>query len=508
LFLSLNSLLKVGIFILNSAEATLPPEAQSYLALTPEKSLTLEWVVTQAVRAADSYRGLRAQLNAADAPSLRAGAVLAPQLTGNVSWLDNLNQPQTPFEPTRSRGGSYSIGASSAFSTGTQLSLGVSHGFRELRFAPGGFAVAPFWETRVNVTLSQSLWSNFFGNGTRALIDSGSFASQANRAAYDVAREDWYQQLATLYFQAWLAQARHQASEKNLARQRLLVETVNTQLKRGTAERPDQLQAISARSSSEIQLSQDQQDLGDLWRKLIVTLKLPDHFLAMDPTEIPMKLDTQPQQALLACGANGNVPPPPTQDSAVLQAKALNNAARRQADKARSDLQPSLNLELGYSTNKIDDTSSATLSNVWSLQFPSWSAGLNFRLPLGYRAEKAALSEAAANEIRAASAEAQAVDSARVDWMNNCLTLRRLKQSRDLLVQSAKDQRLREGLERERFNLGRSSTLQLIQAGLDATQAEQVLAAKEVEFQLATLKVLRMNGVLLSYLDRIESSVH
>jgi outer membrane protein TolC len=126
-------------------------------------------------------------------------------------------------------------------------------------------------------------------------------------------------------------------------------------------------------------------------------------------------------------------------------------------------------------------------------------------MPLGFYAEKAQLAEARANEARAGALLSVAKDSLKMDWTNGCLELQRFHRSRDWLSRTVVDQQRREKLEEERFQLGRTGTLQVIQAGADATQAEQFLNSTEAQLRLAAWKVLRLSGRVQEYLNQLEA---
>ncbi len=484
-------------------QATLPPDAQAFLNMIPEKALTLDLVLGRAIASSDNYRALKVQKDAANTVQLRAESSLSTQLTAGLEWQDDRTQPQIIFMPSRTQGTKYSLGASTLFTTGTHVALSLSHGRTELTLS--GSPIPPFTETRGALTLSQSLWRNFLGASTKAGLKSAEQQTVANQAAFEQNREEWFLQLGGLYYQAWAAQARVAASRKNLERQERLLKIINIKLKRGTAEAPDRIQVLSAKTNAQLQLEQDEQDLGDLWRTLLTTLKLPEQWASIDPAEIPMKLDAPITQALRECGNKSTLNAEPKTTSAIRIADAMRDSAQFALEKAKSDYQPSLDLGLSLGANRIDPNSAATW-DFFNLQYPRYAAGITFRYPIGLTAEKAAHTEAVVNQIRADAMAQQARDMGKVDWANGCLTLQRLQRSRDWLAVVAENQHKREELEEERFQIGRAGTLQVIMAGGDATQAEQMLNLAQTQVRLAAWKVLRLTGALNKYLDNLERS--
>lgn len=487
------------------ASADLPPEAQAYLQLFPEKALTLDLVIGQAVKASDSYRGLRAQRQAADVPTLYGKAPMETRLSARAEVQDDRTQPQTPFQPNRTQAHGYSLGLSSAFTTGTELSFELFHGYRKIDFSPSvAFAIAPFFETRGSIGLKQHLWKDFFGKATRSDYQSALQQTEARKHSYEVSRENWFFQLAEIYYQAWFAQTQERASEKTLERQQRLLRAVEVKLRRGTSEEPDRLQVLLAKTQAEIQLQRDRQNLGDLWRNLITVLKLPAKWAEIDPADIPMKLDNPVPRAMAACEKG----PITTSEAnaSIAEAEAMQRAAGLAVARAQSNLDPSLDLSFGLAANGINAQSGNSLSDFAQVTYPRYSASLVFTLPFGFYAERAALTEAVANELRADAAAIQARDAAGMNWINGCLDLKRLQQANAWLVSTARDQRKRENLEEERFQLGRSGTLQVIQAGGDATQAGIALSLNETALRLSAWKILRLTGKVREYLNQLEQT--
>ncbi len=498
-----STLLVLLLIATSQATAATSPQLQAYLNLLPEKALTPDFVFALAIKSSDSYQSVRAQLQATSSPALRARAALSNRVNAQFDFIDDQLRPSNPFQPFRTQAKKFSLGVSTLFRTGTAVSFDLSHGLTQLSFQT--LNIAPFAETRGQVNISQSLWKDAFGTATRAAVNAAEQASRSSLAAYQEERENWFFQFAQIYYQAWLAQAKERASRKNLALQERLLKTIQIKLRRGTSEESDRLQVSSSKTSAAIALEQDQQNLGDLWRNIITTLKLPAELLQLDPAEVPMKLDSPVEEALQKCGPGTRISTAPDEAANVLKAHAAHEAAKLQTEKASSEFNPSLDLNLGFAANNVEANSSQTVDDFIRLQFPRYSASVIFKMPLGFYAEKAQLAEARANEARASAQLSVAKDSLKMDWTNGCLELHRLQRSRDWLSRTVGDQQRREKLEEERFQLGRTGTLQVIQAGADATQAEQFLNSTEAQLRLAAWKVLRLSGRVQEYLNQLEA---
>src|SRR5690606_30143264 len=122
---------------------------------------------------------------------------------------------------------------------------------------------------------------------------------------------------------------------------------------------------------------------------------------------------------------------------------------------------------------------------------PMWSLGVQLSFPLGMYGEKADVLEAKTRLIQSDAQASQALDQQKMNWVNSCMEFHRAQQSYQAYLEAYEKQLARARLEEERFRIGRSSMLQVIQAGDDATIAELNLRSSEVEKRLVSWQVRR-----------------
>lgn len=479
--------------------ATLPPDAQALLDSLPGKKVTLPLVLGRAMESSDSYRIVEAMRPAAEAAQLRGLSALDTQLMLSAEKIDDRRQPPSPFMPSRIDQAKATLGVSKYFSTGSQLSVELSHGYTEYSFA--GTAFPSFMETRATLSAAQNLWKDGFGYAVRRREEAGRLRSGAEEAKLADARDAWATELTGIFYDAWLAQAVAAARADEVDRRETLLRITRAKVARGTAERPDQLQIESALLADRVRRAEALQQLGDRWRGLVMSLKLPEAWLALDPQEIPIELDEPVDEALAACSARE----PSTESPSVVSSRLEAEAARLEAESAANATKPTLQLKGSVFANGLDGSGGEAVRELFRVQNPGWAAGVELSLPLGSYSERADRQLAAAGQLRAEAQAGIAKDTFRLQWLNACLDLRRLRDAHESSQRAFANQRERARLDQQRFSLGRIATNVVVLSGDDATRAEMEFRAAEVKLRLAAWRVRRLAGQLPAYLGSLRA---
>lgn len=468
----------------------------------PEKKVTLDLVVSRAIEASDSFQAIRSQQQTIPVSALQGLAPLDFRLTGETNRTRDWREAESPFSPNFIDASVYRLGFATQFQTGTTAQLQLSHGHTNLNFPPTFlFIQPPYYETEATLGLSQNLWQDAFGYGTRRLKQSGRLMSESAAFAFRENVEEWVTQLMGVFYNAWFAQAQVKAAQANTQRRNRLYDITQLKVRRGTSERPDALQVQSAVLSSQTQEAQASQVLKDRWQGLVISLKLPERWLTIDPKEIPIALDNPVNQALRACQSEQA----PASTTTTDRLRLASEAARLRGEQARNLLAPDLELVAQLGANGIDLTSRGeTFSEVTSLANPAWTLGVRLTFPLLRYAERAEAATATAESDRTAALYSQAQGDLRLNWISQCSNLKRLEQSHEWLGSALESQRRRVDLEEQRFKIGSTTTLQVIQAGDDATSAEITLLGNEVERRIAAWRILRLHDGYRSYLEKLK----
>lgn len=486
----------------------LPDDAQKLLETFPEKKITLPLVLSRAIGASDSFRAVAARANAIPGAELESRAAIDTVLLLGTSREVNRNQPVSPFGAVRTIQGGHSIGAQTGFRTGTRVGVEVSDAYFDAIF--NGFPGASSRFTNVKVEATQSLWRDFLGRGTRAGLDAGRTATEAAKLEWWDAVDQWVLDLVTIYYQAWGLQERVSAAESSLERRERLKKIITLRTKRGTAETPDILQVDGAMTAARSEVWAARQDLNVIWRNLIISLKMPEAWLKIDPAEVPLALEKTIAPTLESCGKETAVEKAPATSPSLELAVLRQEAARGRADALVDRVRPDLSLRALVNSNAVTGLSSdagfsGRFSDAVAGKNPAWTLGLQLQVPIGAYTEKAAAARAIADRDQAEAGASMSRDQLRVDWMNHCGDLFRWKKV--LADQKSLLEKMHERvrLEEIRYQQGRTSPTQVIQAGDDATNAELGLRNAEVQLHLAAWKVRRLQGEIRSEIKKLDT---
>lgn len=487
--------------------SALPQDAEKFLQSLPERSITLDLVIRRAIGESDSFKEIQSASVAADAPRLFSEAVLDTRVNLKGNRLLDENEAATPFSPAKNHSTFVSMGVSKTFVTGTTAVVELSQSSTNL-----GFQTIPnlnYFEGKLGLGLKQSLWKDFFGYATRRAIDAAELTIKANDLAIGEAREDWYLGISGVFFRTWFAQAQARATIESLNRRQRLLEITKIKFKRGNSDQTDVLQVESALINAKVQSEQAKQKLVETWRGLVTTLKLPGHWIAIDPMEIPISLTDETSQAIAACKA---LEPKALKSEShrLKKLRHLAESARANLDKSSNLKSPDLSLSASYYSNGIDaDNSpignqsnlSRSSQEAFRLEHPKVFVGLELSLPIEFSAENAALAMAQSEKLKADYKLSQESDRFDNEWLNACSDLERLEAANRSFREASEKQLLRSKLEESRFRFGNTSTLSVIQAGDDATQYQLLLSQNETERRIAALRVLTASGDVKKKID-------
>lgn len=476
---------------------TLPPKAQALLNSFPGKTLSLELIVGRAQQSSDSYSLAVVNQSQIDAQWLTAKAALDTTLSSGISYVSDQNEATSSFATTKNVSTVYSLGAETRFRTGTTLSAELQHSNSALEYATLG--ESEFHQTTGKISLSQDLWKNAFGIGVRHALTAGELSREVNRLSVLEKKEEWLSSMIDVYYRAWLAQANVLAAERSLKLRNQLLKITRIKLRRGTSERPDFLQARNAHSRSQIELESSKQALGDIWRHLVLSLKLPEDWIFIDPILIPIQIDEPIEDAKRLCGKDYRRSVPGS--STISKLTAIQAKANQKLfEQAKNNMNPNLTLGVSLESNGVDEKSGETFSEMASVDHPNWGIGLNLSFPLSRHQQRAELQQATANRDRAETQASQASSDLKVNWINACSDLSRLNRALELRDRSYKEQAERVRLEERRFRIGKVPLLNVIQAGDDLTAAEIALKNTEVETRTAAWRVKQLYGHTEAYL--------
>ncbi|PIT99204.1 MAG: hypothetical protein COT74_09350 [Bdellovibrionales bacterium CG10_big_fil_rev_8_21_14_0_10_45_34] len=486
-----------------TADAPIPKKAQEILDSLPGKKITLDFVLMRAIQTSESFRQVASQILTTKVGELQASALLDTQFEIGASKLLNQNEPTSPFAPNRIEGYLLDVSAKKYFQSGTAVSVGVSHGHTAMLFPNPSIRLDPFYESRITLGLSQSLWKDFFGLATRAQLEAAELQTKAAVWQLITSIEDWAFRLSQVFYQAWLSKQQVLTARENVTRRKRLVEINRIKLNRGTSEKPEALQIESAYLKSQTDAENAEQMLGDVWRNLVISLKLPDELVKIDPTLTPIVLDEPYDMARSVCESINRGEIKPESSAKVLAAIKQYESAVLTQKAARNFANPDLKVSGQYIVNGVDGSVQPSVEDTTAARYPHWVVGLRLSMPLGFWAEEANLRQATAQRIRSEAMKNQALEQFTIDGLNLCSDLSRSKVAMERAERANNNQNSRAVLEESRFRLGRINTLQVIQAGDESAFAQLDYHRSQVDFRIAAWKVLLLTQNFKKHLEHL-----
>ncbi len=499
----------------------------SILNSLPGKKVTLDYVLSESIKYSDGFRQVRSIKYNIDVPEMLSKA----SMDWNVYFKGNRTSAKEEslslFNPSKTTVSDFSLGTNTLFETGTLVQLDLAQSYTKAEYETSSSQTASsssatsaasaamasslglkdksYYQAKGTISLQQNLWQDFFGYSLRQGKKAGKLQSESLQAGYDDTVEDWVLGVVQTFYGAWLAKVQSGAAEENLKRRERLLNLVQIKLKRGTAEKPDLLQAESALNFFKTKELSAKQLLDDRWGGLVTSLKMGPEWFQVDPALVPIELDDPITSARGLCGNPGDFSKTiPTKTNRVLKYDLALRSAELNYNVADDGLRPQLKLIGSLSSQALDeDKLTGPYSEVSKLDYPTWVVGLQLQMPLSRFAAKAKLREKHAELERSEALLFQERDLLKTNWINTCSLLFKLGESRVLLEKSVTQQKTRFELETERFKYGRIPLMTVIQAGDDVTQAELSLSQNEVEERIAAWRVRKLRSVIKEYVGNL-----
>lgn len=501
--------LGLGVEALAQSKAgELPEQAKKVVASLPGNAVSLDLVVALAMRNSDSFRAANAQAIAKEAPRLRAEQAFAPVLTGSYTRLNDQLQTVGAFSPEEAELESWEVGVAKNFATGTRLEAEYSNNNNDLVFQNQSvpstlLPPSNYSQSLVSLSLTQSLVKDFLGSTSKKRLASARLQSQALGYQHQEAVEQWHEALVQLFYGAWLAQQQYEAAQQNLAAQKRVLRVTRVQHRRGTAEARQLLQLQGAETSAIYQVTSAEQELWNIWRDLVETLKLPPSWADIHPSLVPMTLQDPSERIEGRCEVALKGQPPEAKDASVLRAQAQVSAMDLQVEADKNQFGPEAFLRADLAANGIGNNADEARTESLSVDNPRWGVTLGVSWTLGQQAEKAQLLADLAQKTLAEAELAMLSGQNRVAWINGCRNLQRLKAQIAELKKVVERQERRVGLEEREFGIGRLPALNILQAILDLTQAQLTYASAQAELRREAWSLFRLTNELPEYLKSL-----
>lgn len=416
-----------------------------------------------------TVRALEVSAEAADDRMESIDIDLAPYMSAEANHIND-RSPLSQFATLGSsevKTTSYSLGLGKKFSSGTEVNLFAStYEVENSGMLPAFQQFSKFGVGSLGVSLSQSLWKDFFGRATRLRTQRQTLVTEAQKGLYDLQRKQLLVDAETAYWNYVYAQENLKIGRDSLERAQRLENWSRRRVNDGIMDTADLYAAQSLVAARQLQLVSAQDDLDAAKRQIRDFLELSDSEelpaitgnLSQKRNLISMVEGDKANARIVALGAY----------LASLESKAKSVGAQEVEDQ----LKPDLVLSGAYNTNAFEQDMASATQEWTDTDRPTQKIGLKFTYAFDVGAKQATREAAKKDALVAKLQSERKMLESESAWIE--LNRRYTEMSRrvslaenlsSLMTKTAKAQT-------DLFNKGRAITATVLTAEEDAGNAE------------------------------------
>ena len=431
------------------------------------------------------FKAYDLSIEAAESKTDSADIELSPMLTAGYLKSKDKSLPNSLALGERTVD-QYSLGLAKKFFTGTSLRLDAqTNDFQNE--SPLIANYDQFSTGSVGLTISQSLWKDFFGAGTRSKIDRQKATAKIETTAAELQRRIFQIQMESDFWDYVVSAEDLKLKKSNLERAQKMETWTSKRVSNGINDRSDLMNVKALATLRSLQLETAQEEFKSQ------RIKFRENLGLSEMESVPeIKSDLSQDRSYVNDLLNKkNVV---SLDSEIAKYESV--AKIHVADEVTDQLRPDLSVFGSYATTAYNRDHSEVISKMTSDQYPKTAIGVNFswvietdaKSGLRHSAEKESLAAKLKSEKKIAMGQSAWQDLIR----KYILTQKNIKS----LEQIAQFQRERSKSEQDKFLKGRSITVNVVNAETDAAESElNLLKAK------AGLKKLEVSALLFKTLE-------
>jgi outer membrane protein TolC len=333
-------------------------------------ALTLEAFLMEVQKKNKNFQSLDVSNEIADERRVAGDIGLSPVLTMSGGYLSDEKQPQqlgTKTETTQ-----YSLGVAKEFATGTQAAVSGNVQQLQVTNAPPLFAnFADYSAGSLGVSVSQSLWKNGFGSGTRLRQQRESSASQLEKQNYTLQQRQILIQAENSYWDYLYQKDELLQRQESLERARRIESWLKRRFNDGINDRADYLnaQALSATRELQLTVTQDQAIAAEKVLRDMLELSSDERLPAFES-------DFKKPRGLTGFveGTGGRVV---RLDAYIASLEAKTKSLG--AQEVENNLKPDLVLQGAYNTNSnVQSSQAEAVAHISNTSIPTTSVGVKF----------------------------------------------------------------------------------------------------------------------------------
>ena len=445
-------------------------------------SLSLEAYLGQVLGDSAAVKSSRSQIEGAALTAKEGGLPTMARLTFQGSFTDDQRQFPNPFQATM-RGRTVGLGFEKQFNFG--LASKINYNLSSMSYGPQGVGPGgrPFLQdfvgAQTQIDLTQSLWRNAFGKETRASADLAEASSKAAEYAEQFKLKQTLAQAENAYTRLAIAYESVRLERELLDRSKRILEWTEKRVKNHLSDRIDLLQTRSAYQMRLMSLKAAEQELTSAKIAFNQMRNQSADDTTLATTEEPELI---PTERVL----NLSVPVRANETLDVKSAKEGERVTKASNELSLQKVQPDLSIFASAGFNGIDFAGQqGALTRALRPEHPIYTAGvkLNFALDLAetadIRAGRAKQQMAAEHLTRQKELESESAFRDLSQKFNEARL--RLKMAEELV--SMQKEKLE--YEKYRFNLGRTTTYQVLTFEQD--YAQSLISRLRIENEILAL---------------------
>lgn len=450
-------------------------------------AMNLADFLDQVMKRNGNFKSLQSSRDAAVARRIQGDLELSPILTANVQAVDD-KRPQIlgAFNLTGTKTQEVSLGLAKKFTTGTQAQVTASVNetttSAQTLTPPASFSTTNAFGA-LGISVSQSLWQNFFGGATELRQERQALIEKTETRGLDLqTRQVLIDAEATFWDYMYLKEEIRQR-EDSLARAKRIESWVRNRASNGIGDRADVLNAQGLVAARELQVLSSRDELRAAEEKVRDLLEL-------GPNESLPNLDgnLEGRRSIRAfidgeIRAEGDAAAGDNQivrlDAylAVLEARTKAVVAKEVLE----SMKPDLVLSGAYKTNSIDTSLGAAANNISDTTKPTTMIGLKLTYMLDGDLKDAARDTARMEALAAQQRQSRKLLESQTSWEELQRRHAELSLKIDAAAKSSSIQTQKADAERDRLSKGRTITSNVILAEQDAAESQLTLAKMRAE---------------------------
>ncbi len=443
----------------------------SFSAYSANKdSMDLEQFIDKVQAKNKNFQMSQTLKEAASDKKLAGDISLVPVLNLKGSYLSDKKQPTfTGGSETITK--NYSLGVAKKFSSGTQVRV-----FSDLYESTGKDMTNPSFAAifgqyasgSLGISLSQSLWKDAFGRGTRIRQKKDQEIFKLETAVAELQMRQTLAESETVFWDLVYSQQEQKIRETSLQRAKRIESWVARRFRDGIGDRADLMNARALMAARQMQLLvfEDEYLATQQKAKDVIELstaeKLPIFSAPLEKVR-PLQSSTKTQKMMRL-----------DLYISILEARAKSVGMLEAEDNMRSDLL----LSASYNTNSYEQqgTIADAPKNITKTQTPTTAVSLSWTYLFDTDVKDAALNQIKKEAYAAQLKSERKMIESESSWNEYVRRHAELSKKIEAAKQIAEFQMERAKAEQDKLSKGRSITSQVISSEQDAAEAELSLS--------------------------------